>query len=360
VNPEKIYILPGFLAAFVITYISIPSIIKVAHTKNLFDEPGERTVHENAVPTLGGLAVFAGFTISVLTFCEIIKIPELPYIVAGLVVIFFIGLKDDILIIAPLTKLWGQIFAALIIVFFTDLRLDNFHGFFGITHIPYFVSVGLTIFTIIVIINGFNLIDGIDGLSASVSSLVSITLGVWFFLSGNFQYSLISFVLTGSLLAFLRFNLFGKNLKIFLGDTGSLINGWVISILVIKFNQLNINHDFKFTIYGSPAVSFGILIVPLYDTIRVMFIRIVKRKSIFSPDKQHIHHVLLSLGMSHKKAVLLLCVINLFFTTFVFYFHNLFGIRTLLLMILFLAMVIFYIPSYLLEKINKKRKNGDF
>jgi UDP-N-acetylmuramyl pentapeptide phosphotransferase/UDP-N-acetylglucosamine-1-phosphate transferase len=208
---------------------------------------------------------------------------------------------------------------------------------------------------VIVIINGFNLIDGIDGLSASISSLVSTSLGIWFYLTGNLQYALISFVLTGSLFAFLRFNLFSKSQKIFLGDTGSLINGWIISVLIIKFNQSNVIHNFEYAVWASPAVSFGILIIPLFDTVRVMFIRAVKRKSIFKPDKQHIHHLLLNLGLSHKKAVLLLVIVNSAFIVFSFYFHNSFGIRTLLLIILLSAMIIFFIPTFINEKIKKKK-----
>lgn len=354
--PDKINIILGIVSAFFITYISIPSIVKVANTKKLFDEPGERTVHNYAVPTLGGIAVFAGLMIALLLFSTFAVIPALPYILAGTVVIFFIGIKDDILVIAPFTKLLGQIFASLILIFFSDLRLGNLHGFFGIFEIPEYLAIGLTMFVIIVIINGFNLIDGIDGLSASISSVVSISLGLWFYITENYQYALIAFVLTGSLLAFLRYNLFSNEKKIFLGDTGSLLNGWIISILVIKFNQLNIRHDFEFAVWGSPAVSFGILIVPLFDTVRVMFIRFLKRKSIFKPDKQHIHHLLLNLGLSHKQAVLLLVSINLMFVLFSFYFHNTFGIRTLLLLILLLAMFTFFVPTLIIAK-RKKFQN---
>jgi UDP-N-acetylmuramyl pentapeptide phosphotransferase/UDP-N-acetylglucosamine-1-phosphate transferase len=348
----------GFVTAFIITFISIPSIIKVAHLKRLFDEPGERTVHEHAVPTLGGLAVFAGVALGLLMFCNSPSIPELPYILAGIIVIFFIGLKDDILVIAPLTKLAGQVFATLIVIVFADLRLDNFHGFFQIHGIDYWPSVFLTIFVTIVIINGFNLIDGIDGLSASISCLAAASFGVWFYITGHYQYALISFALIGALIAFLRFNLFSEKNKIFLGDTGSLINGWIISILVIKFNQLNIAPNFKSAVWGAPAVSFGILIIPLFDTIRVMFIRAIKRQSLFKADKQHIHHQFLKLGFSHKKAVLFLCLINIVFIAFSFYFHNVFGIRTLLLEIIVLAMFAFFIPTLIIERRMRKKKSS--
>ncbi len=347
-----IYIIAGtFLASLIISLVSIPSIIKVAKLKHLFDEPDERTVHTYSVPTLGGLAIFSGFAVSSLFFCNIQIIPELKYIIAGTIILFFIGIKDDILVIAPLTKLLGQIVVTFIIIFFSDLELTNLHGFFGITDISRYIGIPLTIFVFLVIINGFNLIDGIDGLSASIGVVSAGSLGIWFFLVKEYQYAIISVAIIGALVGFLRYNLFSKKNKIFMGDTGSLILGLIITVLIIKFNEMNINKNFDYAKYGSPAISLAILAIPLFDTLRVMFIRFFQRKPLFRPDKQHIHHIFIQLGLSHKQAVLIIVIINILFILAAMLLHNTMGIRRLTLVFLLAAMIIFYVPVIL----NKKK-----
>lgn len=350
--PILYIILGAFVASLLISLVSIPSILKVAQLKNLFDEPDERTVHSYSIPTLGGLAVFSGFTISSLFFCDIVAIPELKLIIAGTIILFFIGIKDDILVIAPLTKLLGQIFATFLIVFFSDLELTNLHGFFGIYEIPRYLGIPLTIFVFLVVINGFNLIDGIDGLSASIGVVSAGSLGIWFFLVEEYQYAILSAATIGALIGFLRYNVFSKDNKIFMGDTGSLILGLVISVLIIKFNQMNINHDNDYYKYGAPAISIAILTIPLFDTLRVMFIRFFQRKPLFRPDKQHIHHVFIQLGLSHKQAVLIIVIINILFVTAAMLLHNKMGIRRLTLLFLLAAMIVFYIPVM----INRKKQ----
>ena len=350
--PILYIILGAFVASLIISLVSIPSIVKVAQLKNLFDEPDERTVHSYSIPTLGGLAVFAGFTISSLFFCDIVAIPELKLIIAGTIILFFIGIKDDILVIAPLTKLLGQIFVTFLIVFFSDLELTSLHGFFGITDIPRYLGIPLTIFVFLVVINGFNLIDGIDGLSASIGVVSAGSLGIWFFLVEEYQYAIISAATIGALIGFLRYNVFSKDNKIFMGDTGSLILGLVISVLIIKFNQMNINHDNDYSKYGAPAISIAILAIPLFDTLRVMFIRFFQRKPLFRPDKQHIHHVFIQLGLSHKQAVLIIVIINILFVVAAMLLHNKMGIRRLTLLFLLAAMIVFYIPVM----INRKKQ----
>ncbi len=350
--PILYIILGAFVASLLISLVSIPSILKVAQLKNLFDEPDERTVHSYSIPTLGGLAVFSGFTISSLFFCDIVAIPELKLIIAGTIILFFIGIKDDILVIAPLTKLLGQIFATFLIVFFSDLELTNLHGFFGIYEIPRYLGIPLTIFVFLVVINGFNLIDGIDGLSASIGVVSAGSLGIWFFLVEEYQYAILSAATIGALIGFLRYNVFSKDNKIFMGDTGSLILGLVISVLIIKFNQMNINHDNDYYKYGAPAISIAILTIPLFDTLRVMFIRFFQRKPLFRPDKQHIHHVFIQLGLSHKQAVLIIVIINILFVVAAMLLHNKMGIRRLTLLFLLAAMIVFYIPVM----INRKKQ----
>lgn len=352
---EPYLILATFIVSLVITAVSIPSIIKVAELKQLFDEPNERTMHDRSIPTLGGMAIFSGFMVSILFFSDFSQIPELKYVLAATVILFFVGIKDDILVIAPLTKLIGQILAVSIIAFFSDLQFTDLHGFFGIHHISQYFGIPLTVFVYLVIVNGFNLIDGIDGLSAGIGVAAAGTLGIWFFLVKEYHYALLSAAIIGALTGFIRYNVFSVKNKIFMGDTGSLILGLGISVLIVKFNEMNIHQDFEYAKYAAPAISIAILTVPLYDTLRVMFIRFFQKKPLFKPDKQHIHHAFIHLGLSHKQAVLILVILNLLFSTAAMYLHNILGIRRLILVILLAAMIIFYIPV-LLRIIQERKK----
>lgn len=343
----------SFLTAFIVVLLSIPSIIKVAQMKHLYDEPDHRTSHTRSTPTLGGIAIFAGVLISMGLWINFADSPELKFVISALVIMFFIGIKDDILIIAPLTKLGGQIVAAIIIVVVADLRITSLHGFYGITDISYFISAPLSVFIILVIINGFNLIDGIDGLSSGVGTLTAITFGYWFFISSEIQYSLLAFSLAGGLAAFFRYNVFSRTKKIFMGDTGSLILGIIISVLAIRFNEINTVNYLPTHVHSAPAVTIGILIVPLFDTIRVMFIRVITGRGLFQADKNHIHHRLLELGFSHIKATMIILFFNICFIAFVFYFQRLEILRLTLLLIL-LAMAFSHIPVLIIERRKKK------
>ncbi len=344
------------VSSFVVVYISIPSIVKFAQTKQLFDEPGERSSHRNKTPNLGGLSIFAGFIIGLSLWIDPQVLIEFQFIVAALIIMFFIGIKDDILIIAPITKFIGQLIAAIIIVVFADIRLTNLHGFFDINSINYFWSILLSIFTILVIINGFNFIDGIDGLSASIGIINAGAFGYWFFKASYFQYVIISTTIIGASFAFLLFNVFGKKNKIFMGDTGSLIIGVIISILAIKFNEFNIDKSNPFTILPAPAVSFGILIIPLLDMMRVIFIRFIIGQPLTRPDKKHLHHQLLELGLNHTTVTLIISIVNIVFIYCVFYLSAHISIRRLMLLILLIALALSYIPPYILNRRKKRKK----
>jgi len=313
VIPVWIILLGGFLSAFLITGSFIPSLIKLARLKGLYDLPNGRTSHLRATPYLGGIAVFAGFVITTILMTRTDILPELIYLLAGFIILLFIGLKDDILRINPLHKLAGQLIAAGIIAVFADVRINNLYGCFGFEGIPYIPSILITMFVFIVIINGSNLIDGIDGLASGVCILISLTLGIWFTASGFIPYAVMCFSLAGALIAFFYFNVFGKKNKIFLGDTGSLILGLALSVLIVRFIGYQSIAPKPLVIHSAPAVAFGILIIPLFDTLRVFILRISQRRSPFSADRQHLHHLLLDIGYSHIQTTSILLLSNLFF-----------------------------------------------
>ena len=356
---ENLVIWEAFLFAFIIAYISIPPLIEVARAKNLYDVPNGRTSHENITPTLGGIAIFAGFAIASMVFVNIAKIPYIQYVLAGSLVIFFVGLKDDITGLSPLKKFIGEIIAAGIIIDLGGIRLSSLHGFAGIGALGYVSSDFLSLFVIVAIVNAFNLIDGIDGLSSGVGILASIAFGTWFYLVGQLQLAVLAVALTGALMAFFRFNFFSKKYKIFMGDIGSLLLGFILSIFAIKFNELN--HaplaDSVFYIKAAPAVSIGVLIIPLFDTVRVMLIRMARGISPFKPDKRHVHHYLLELTGSHQKATSILLSVNLFFIVISFLLAHL-HISQLMVVLLVLASLLTYIPYAMLKRRHKRNKIG--
>ena len=296
--------------SFIICFFAIPSIIKIAELKNLFDEPDDRKRHSKSVPTLGGIAIFAGAIFSITFWANQGQIVELQYIIASLLILFFVGIKDDIVNLVAHKKLLGQIIAACIIVFFADIRLTSLYGILGIYHLSYTPSCIISLLAVIGITNSFNLIDGIDTLAGSVGLLSTLLFGSWFFLAEHHQYAIMAFSLAGALLAFLYFN--RTPAKVFMGDTGSLLVGLICSIMAIKFVEFNRDYigPKQYQIFSVPAVAISVLIIPLFDTLRVMVIRLLNKKSPLSPDRNHIHHILVDLGLSHHKSVLILISLN--------------------------------------------------
>ena len=351
--PDLIPIL-SLLFAFIVTYISIPSLVDVARIKHLYDVPNERTSHIDHTPTLGGMAIFAGFITSIMIFLYIPDIPYIQYVIAGIIVVFFIGLKDDVIIVAPMTKFIAQLFAATIIIDLGNIRLNGLYGLFGITEIGYYGSDLLSIFVIIAIVNAFNLIDGIDGLAAGIGILASLVFGTWFYIVGQLQLAIMACALIGALLAFFRFNVYSKKYKIFMGDIGSLLLGFVMAIFAIKFNDINgsMGQD-PLRVIAAPAVSIGILIVPIYDTIRVSFVRIYHGRSPFTADREHVHHYLVDLTGSHKKTTAIILAVNNVFIAIAFLLSDL-RIYQLTLILLGLAAITSSIPYYLVKKRRKK------
>ena len=311
--PNWVLIILVFSMAFVLTWFIIPSVVNISRLKNLCETPNGRTSHTSSTPNLGGLAVFVALILSTVIFAGTFFKFELMYIYSGLMIVLFVGIKDDIMIIAPMKKLTGQVFAVILIAVFAGIRITNLYGLFHVEQLPYVASILLTVFVFIVIINGFNLIDGIDGLASGIGILTSTVFGIWFWMTGNIGYAIFSFSFVGTLAAFFRFNVFSKTNKIFLGDTGSLLTGFVVGVLACRFLQLELVAQGTTFIESAPTVVFGILVIPLFDSLRVFILRVKQGKSPFKADRQHIHHCLLQLGYTHLQATLVLISVNLFF-----------------------------------------------
>jgi UDP-GlcNAc:undecaprenyl-phosphate GlcNAc-1-phosphate transferase len=313
-------VLLSIAISFTVTFLAIPVIITVAERKKLFDIPDERKIHETPIPSLGGLGIFAGFVLACLIAIQFQKSTEMQYFLAAGFVIFFLGLKDDILVISPIKKFIGQVLAAFLIIYKGGVQLTSMHGFLGIHELPESFSLLLTYFTVIVIINSFNLIDGIDGLAGSLGLMTSIIFGFYFLQNNLIGYAILAFSLAGSIAAFLIFNF--QPAKVFMGDTGSLLIGLITAILTIKFIDAANATDVAYPLAASPALAFTILMIPLLDTLRVFGIRIINRRSPFSPDRNHIHHMLLDRGLSHRTITLSLVAVNLLFVVITYSLRN--------------------------------------
>ncbi len=346
---ELLKIFAAFTFAFIIVYLAIPTINRVSRLAQWLDKPSERKIHKYPVSRLGGVGIFAALSIVVLFFVSQREFEALNYFIISVIVLFFIGVKDDILVTAPLTKFGGQFAAVFILVVFGHIQITNLHGFFHIREIPSWIGIPLTIFTILVIINAFNFVDGIDGLAATLAIEALVTFGYWFYRREIYHLAIIAFVLTGALLAYLRYNLSSSDNKIFMGDTGTMLIGITLGLLAVEFNQYALNFD-DLKYFPAPAVSFGIMIIPFYDMLRIIYIRTLTGHKFFQPDTNHIHHVFIRLGFSHRKTLIILSTLNLLFILLSFELAKFFTIRRLLLIQLLLIGFIIYLPARALRK----------
>lgn len=291
-----------FLLALVITWVVIPSVIRVAELKHLFDEPdNHRKTHIRKTPTLGGVAIFAGLIISFSLVQELSNLFDIKYMTPALMILFFAGVKDDVIELTPSKKFLVQFLSAFLIAYLGNIKISSFYGMFGLQEIPFVASVIFTILVIVTIINCYNLIDGIDGLAGSQGLLAAITFGTWFVLTGHWSLAFLSFALAGSLVGFLLFN--WHPAKIFMGDTGAMLIGFVLSMLAIHFIELNKANivAVQYWIHASPTVAIGIMALPIFDMLRVFGVRVMQRRSPFKADRTHMHHILMDLGLTHRQ-----------------------------------------------------------
>lgn len=345
--------------SFIISFLAIPVVLQIAEQKKLYDIPDERKVHTRPVASLGGVGIFGGFMLALLLSIRGDVSPEFQYFFGAAFVIFFLGLKDDLVVLSASKKFIGQMIAASIIIHLGDLKLDSMHGLLGLDKVPEGFSLALSYLTIIVVINSFNLIDGIDGLASSLGILTMLIFGTYFFAINQQAYALLAFSMAGSLVAFLIFN--HHPAKIFMGDSGSLMIGLINSILVIKFINIAGSPGVAVPIESAVAIGFSILIVPLLDTLRVFGIRIFNGRSPFTPDRNHVHHLLLDRGMSHA-AITFTCVgINIAFIVLAYLGRGM-GPTYLLLTMLVLAFtglgLLYYHRKPRRTMVIAKRMNG--
>ncbi|MCZ4244683.1 MraY family glycosyltransferase [Pedobacter punctiformis] len=309
IHPEFFYLAIAFLA-FAIVLFSIPSVIYASLKYNLFDSNDlHRKNHKRNISRLGGLAIVASFTISILLFSALINFKEANFLIVSCIILAALGLKDDVYGTSTSTKFVLQLLVAIILVSFGSFRLTSLYGVFNIGDMNMFWGGVFSVILIIFLNNAFNLIDGIDGLAATIGIIATLTFGILFSLMGAIPYAFIAFALMGAIGGFLKFNWYPA--KIFMGDTGALITGLICAALAIKFIEMNkFTSTFTPDYFSAPAIAVSILIVPIFDSLRIFCIRILKRKSPFRGDRNHIHHRLERLGLKPNEIVWLTAGLN--------------------------------------------------
>ncbi|MBC7409435.1 MAG: undecaprenyl/decaprenyl-phosphate alpha-N-acetylglucosaminyl 1-phosphate transferase [Arcicella sp.] len=313
-NDRLFQIILSAIVACATSITAIPVIIKISRLKNLMADPGERSSHVTKTPTLGGVAIFASTLISYFLWENPDEGQLIHLSISAIVILFFLGVKDDILVLSPKKKMFVQVAVSGLVVILADLRIENLFGIFGINEIPYLISLALTVFVFIALINAINLIDGIDGLAGGIGMIAGGMFGIWFYLNGHYALACLAFSMAGSLVGFLRFN-YSKTSKIFMGDTGSLLVGFMLTMFAIKFIQLNIEYRFNPNAsFSAPILAIIVLIVPIFDTLRVFIVRLKDKKSPFVGDRNHLHHILIDSGLSHFQSSVILWTFTLIST----------------------------------------------
>ncbi len=343
----------GFVTAFSLAYLAIPVIIRVSRQKKLYDRPNARSAHDEPTPSLGGIAIFAGAICGIVLWAPARTFGDLQYILAALLIIFLLGVRDDLIALSPLKKLSGQVLAALVLIYKSEVKITTLEGVAGMQTIPEPVSLALSGVAIVGIVNAFNLIDGINGLAGSAGLLACLFFGSWFVAVEHVEYAVLAFSLAGALAAFLRYNF--APARIFMGDTGAMLIGAVCAVLALKFIEINrtLTLQTALRFEAGPAIAVSALILPLFDTLRVITLRLLQGKSPFHPDRSHIHHFMLDAGLTHIQATSVLLIVSSGFLAVTVALHT-WGNTGLLVLEITVAMLL----SYWLRREARNRAPG--
>lgn len=315
------------ISAFIARFI-IPRILMISLRKKLFDMPDDRKIHKRAIPRLGGVSFFPTILFSccailalrtltgygIFGLAAVSILPECLLFTCGMTLLYLTGIADDLISVRYRQKFAIQIFCACLFPL-AGLWINDFYGLFGIHTIPNWIGIPFTILIVVFITNAINLIDGIDGLASGLSSVALLVLGALFVEKGLWFYAMLALSTVGVLVPFFYYNVFGsaeRARKIFMGDTGSLTLGYILSFLTIKYSQSN-PEMISYT-EGAFVIAFSTLIIPSFDVIRVVLVRLRNGKNPFEPDKNHIHHKLLAIGLTPRKAMISLLFISCAFS----------------------------------------------
>ena len=336
--------------------VFMPLVLKVAKERHFVVKPNKRTSHIGAIPTVGGLDIFISFLIFYVIF-SYNHLAYSHYLMAGVTLILVTGFIDDLIDLSATLKLLGETCAGAFLIIFADIRITNLFGLFGIYELSLVSSYVISFVSLVAIINALNLIDGVDGLASGLGMLYSLVFALYFQAAGDVHMAVLAYALIGSLAVFFLYNVFGgTRRKIFMGDSGSLLLGFMMSWFVFYFIKLNSTPAVLpsiLVIPAAPAVAFCVLFVPLFDTMRVMITRIKKKTSPFKPDKNHIHHLLLRTGLKHRQVTFVILLVSVLFILLAIVGREWYN-EILLLVAFLLSTILMFILWTILAKKSQK------
>ena len=309
---DLIQIFVPALIAIICTGWIYPYILEVAKAKNIVDNPNARKLQRVPIPVLGGLTVVFGILSGLMAFNRFGDFSDMFPTFATIIIILIIGLIDDMISLSPRIRFVVEIILILYLIKTTSCQLNDFHGLWGLNVIPNYISVPLTVFACVGIINAVNLIDGVDGYSSGYSIISCVMFGIMFYTLGDIRMVALAAIVAASLLPFFLHNVFGKHSKMFIGDAGTLSLGIIFSVFVMTIISSKQSIEGLPNNLGVVPFTLAVLCVPVFDTLRVMSARMLKGRSPFSPDKTHLHHLFLELGYSHIGSALSIILINIF------------------------------------------------
>ncbi len=300
-------ILPIVFAIVVVSFIH-PKLVMTALRRSIVDNPNARKLNKSPVPVLGGVGIFIGILFTVCLFSYINGITLSFVGLSAITIMLCIGVVDDIIDIRAWIKFIIQILAVALVVFVGGFRIDNFGGLWGIYALPEWAAIVVTFFTGVGVVNAINLIDGVDGLSSGYGILTSVICGMVFYMTGNAEFSVLCFAITGSLVPFFVHNVFGRKYKMFMGDGGSLVLGLLFAVIIMQLVHTGGLPGMK----GVVSFVLAVFAVPVFDTLRVMTTRMLHGLSPFSPDKTHLHHIFIDMGYHHPATTAIIIGIDIF------------------------------------------------
>lgn len=337
----------SFLTALVIALATMPFLIRIARERGLVDLPDERKLHQRPIPLLGGVGIVISVLLTVMFWSAPWFVPDQLFLVTALLVLFLVGLRDDLLPLGVALKLIGQGMSAVLVVVFAGYRLHDLHGLLGIHMLEDGLSILLSVLFVLFLINAFNFIDGADGLASLLAAFASSMFAAGFLLAGDLLFAILAGALAGALIGFLPFNF--QPARIFMGDAGSLPVGMLLAVFSMRL--LAVAPDLGWLSNAHVLVLLlGLLIVPVTDLLRVIALRFFSGRSPLAPDRFHIHYRLLELGWSHRMVSLTLLLVNIFFLAFALFAVQQWSLTVAFLVTLFAALSTSQLPYWFLRR----------
>lgn len=350
----------AFILSLVCGFVFIPQIMNFCKKKNLYDIPNARKVHKNAIPRLGGISFLPSMVIATIIALAVLaynyrggKIEINAWAIffaIGMLMVYAVGLIDDLIGLNPMTKFVVQIIAASLLPL-SNLYINDLYGFCNVYALPYYIGMPLTVFVLVFIMNSVNLIDGIDGLCGSLSVIALCGFFVCFWREELVVYCVLIAGLAGVIVSFLYFNIFGdpdKNRKIFMGDSGSLTLGYILGTLLVKFSMNN-THVMPYR-KDSMLLAITLLLVPVFDVARVIIVRMVHHKPIFKADKNHIHHKLMRTGMTQHQALMAIVALALLYIALNFSLYEIIPTTVIILIDIAIYVILHYTIDYFIRR----------